>query len=98
MGAFESRGFTLSLTAGDSHFAYNGAMSIDNTEVEALKLSAPGRARLAERSPESLANLSPDENEQVWAEEAARRDAAWAEGAPGRPSSDVFADARARSK
>ncbi len=80
------------------HFAYNGSMSIDNIEVEALKLSAQARARLAEKLLESLEHLSPDENEQVWAEEAERRDAAWAEGTRGRSASDVFAEARARSK
>ena len=73
-------------------------MSIDKIEVEALKLSEPARAQLAEKLLESLEHLSLGENQQVWAEEAERRDAAWAEGAPGRPASDVFAEARARSK
>jgi hypothetical protein len=73
-------------------------MNIDKIEVEALKPSAPARARLAEKLLENLEHLSPDENQQVWAEEAERRDAAWAEGTAGRQASDVFADARARSK
>jgi hypothetical protein len=72
-------------------------MSIDEIEAEALKLSAPARARLAERLLESLEDLSPDENEHLWAEEAERRDAAWDVATPARLSSVVFAQARTRS-
>lgn len=81
-----------------SRFAYNGAVSTENIKAEVLKLSAAARARLVEKLLESLEDLTPEEDEQLWAEEAERRDAAWAHGAPGRQASDVFADARAGSK
>ena len=58
-------------------------MSTEELEAEALKLSPRERARLAERLLESLENLTDEENEKLWAEEAARRDAAW-DGAPRR--------------
>lgn len=72
-------------------------MSIDELEDEALKLDPKSRARLAEKLLASLEDLSEEENARLWAEEAARRDAAWdrmAEGA--RSAEDVFSDARAR--
>jgi len=50
-------------------------MSIDEIEAEALKLDPKARARLAGRLLESLEELSEAENQQVWAEEAHRRDA-----------------------
>jgi hypothetical protein len=49
-------------------------MSIDELESEALKLDPKGRARLAGKLLESLENLSDEENEQLWLEEAQRRD------------------------
>lgn len=72
-------------------------MSIDELEAEVLKLGPRGRARLAERLLASLENLSDEENLQLWAEEAERRDTSWdARGEAGRPATDVFRDARAR--
>ena len=72
-------------------------MTIQELEVEALKLAPRDRAWLAERLLRSLDNLSDDENAWVWAEEAQRRDQAWdASPATGRPATDVFRDARAR--
>ncbi len=72
-------------------------MSIDELEAEVLKLGPQARARLAERLLASLESLSDEENEQIWAEEAERRDAAWdSKGGAGRPAVDVFHDARAR--
>ncbi len=72
-------------------------MGIDELEAEVLKLQPQARARLAERLLASLESLSEEENEQLWAEEAERRDAAWdASGKAGRPAIDVFRDARAR--
>jgi Putative addiction module component len=74
-------------------------MSINDIEVEALKLDARGRARLAKKLLESLETLSDEENERLWAEEADRRDTAW-DAAPesGRPAADVLRDARAKLK
>lgn len=72
-------------------------MGIDELETEALKLDPSSRARLAERLLESLEALSEEENARLWAEEAERRDRAWdADESQGRPSSEVFRDARGR--
>jgi len=72
-------------------------MSTEELEAEALKLSPQERARLAERLLESLEGLSDEENERLWAEEAARRDDAW-DASGSRPGSEVLRDARARLK
>lgn len=69
-------------------------MRIDELEAEALKLAPAARARLAEKLLESLETLSDEENAQLWAEEAARRDEAW-ESADAYAASDVFREARA---
>ena len=72
-------------------------MSIDELEAEVLKLEPRARARLAERLLDSLDRLSDEENEQLWSEEAERRDAAWdSTGGTGRLAADVFRDATAR--
>ena len=72
-------------------------MSIDELEAEVLKLGPKARARLAARLLDSLEHLSVTENEQIWLEEAERRDAAWdASGGTGRPAADVFRDAITR--
>jgi Putative addiction module component len=74
-------------------------MSIDDLEAEALKLAPNARARLAEKLLESLETLSDEENAQLWAEEAQRRDEAWeASGSRGHTAADAFRDARARLK
>ena len=74
-------------------------MSIEEIEVEALKLDPKARARLAERLLERLEALSDQENERLWAEEAERRDADW-DPTPGtaRAAADVLRDARAKLK
>ena len=72
-------------------------MSTEELEIEALKLPPQDRAKLAEKLLESLESLSDDENERLWAEEAARRDSAW-EPAAGRPGVSVLRDARSRIK
>ena len=72
-------------------------MSIDELETEALKLKPEARARLAERLLDSLEDLSDEENARLWAEEAARRSAAWdASPGAGRPAEAVFRDAKSR--
>ena len=72
-------------------------MNIEDLEAEALKLDSKGRARLAKRLLKSLDNLTPDEVDEIWAEEAERRaDAQDAGTLSARPAADVFRDARAR--
>ncbi|MGD8817979.1 MAG: addiction module protein [Acidobacteriota bacterium] len=72
-------------------------MSIDELETEALKLDPKSRARLAERLLASLDDLSEEENAQLWAEEAARRNASWDQAAgDGVPADEVFREASAR--
>jgi hypothetical protein len=72
-------------------------MSIEELEAEALRLDPKGRARLAGRLLESLDDLTPEENTQVWAEGAEQRAAATdAGGLSTRPAESVFRDARAR--
>lgn len=72
-------------------------MSIEEVEAAALKLTPQARAQLAGKLLESLEDLSKDENQQLWAEEAQRRDADL-EAAPdkARPADDVFREARAK--
>jgi Putative addiction module component. len=74
-------------------------MSIEEIESAALQLAASDRARLAERLLESLEQLSNEENEKLWAEEAIRRDKEWdLDSTAGRPARDVLSDARAKLK
>ena len=78
---------------------YYLAMSLDEIESAALKLAATDRARLAERLLESLEQLSNEEKEKLWAEEAIRRDKEWdADPTSGRPVRDVLRDAFAKLK
>jgi hypothetical protein len=72
-------------------------VKIEELEAAALRLDPRGRARLAERLLESLETLSPEENAQIWAEEAQRRAAALDSGAlSSRPADEVFRDAQRR--
>jgi hypothetical protein len=72
-------------------------MTVEDLEAAALKLDAKARARLAGRLLESLDELSPDENESIWVEEAQRRAAALdAGGLSARAAAEVFRAARAR--
>jgi len=72
-------------------------MSIKEIEAAVLKLVPKERARLAEKLLESLEDLSEEENEAIWAQEADRRDAAWtASGSRSRSAKSVFRRARAR--
>ena len=72
-------------------------MKLEDLEAAVLRLEPRSRARLAERLLESLDNLTPEENAQIWAEEAARRDEALTAGTlTSRPADQVFRDARAR--
>lgn len=67
-------------------------MTFDELQAEALKLSPKARAHLAGMLLQSLERLTEGENAQLWAEEAARRDADFGSA---RSAEDVFRDARA---
>ena len=72
-------------------------MTIEQVEIEALKLNAQARAELAEKLLKSLEELSDEEIEKLWVEEAVRRDADLDSGAASmRDAEDVFKEARAR--
>jgi hypothetical protein len=72
-------------------------MTTDQVENEALKLKPEARAELAEKLLRSLEDLSDEEIQRLWAEEAVRRDAELDSGtASMRDAEDVFKDARAR--
>ena len=74
-------------------------MSIKEIETAALSLIPKDRARLAERLLKSLEDLSEEENEMIWAEEAQRRDAAWSSSLDGgRTAKRVLRKARAKLK
>ena len=74
-------------------------MSLEELEAEALKLDTKARARLAGKLLESLESLPPDENAQLWAEEAQRRDAEMDSNPEvSRPADEVFRDVRAKLK
>lgn len=72
-------------------------MTVEQVETEALKLDPEARARLAEKLLRSLDDLSDQDIQQLWAEEAVRRDAELDSGAATmRDAEDVFRDARSR--
>jgi hypothetical protein len=71
-------------------------MSIKEIETAVLKLRPKDRARLAEKLLESLENLSEEENEIIWAQEAERRDAAWSSADSERMAKKVLRSARAK--
>jgi hypothetical protein len=68
-------------------------MSIEELETEAMKLDPKARARLAGKLLESLENLSEEENERLWAEEARRR---YSDRGGGRSADEVLRDVRDR--
>jgi hypothetical protein len=74
-------------------------MSIEELEAEALKLTPQARAKLAGKLLESLEGLTEEENQQLWAEEAERRDADLDRATDSaRPADDVFREARSKFK
>jgi hypothetical protein len=73
-------------------------MTVDELRREALRLDHAARASLARDLLNSLDDLSESEIEQLWLEEAARRDAALDAGAASVDAADVFARARARRR
>jgi hypothetical protein len=73
-----------------------GIMSIKEVAAAALKLVPRDRARLAGKLLESLEDLSEEENELIWNQEAERRDAAWNSRDSGRTAKRVLRNARAK--
>lgn len=74
-------------------------MTVRNIEKQLMKLDARSRAKLASRLLLSLDELSDEENEQLWAQEALRRhEELNKRKATSRPASIVFREARARLK
>jgi len=72
-------------------------MTTEQLQDEALKLKPEARAELAEKLLQSLEDLSDDDIERLWAQEAVRRDADLDSGtASMRDVDEVFRDARAR--
>jgi putative addiction module component len=73
-------------------------MSIKDIETAVLKLQPKDRARLAGKLLQSLEDLSEEENEIIWAQEAERRDAAWSSSDSERTAKKVLRSARAKLK
>ena len=71
-------------------------MSIKEIEAAVLKLVPRDRARLAGKLLESLEDLSDEENEVIWAQEAERRDSAWNSSDRSRSAKSVLLRARAK--
>lgn len=74
-------------------------MKMSDLENEVLKLDPPARARLAEVLLRSLDELSEREIEELWFDEAERRERAWDAGeVEGIPAEQVMRELRSRSK
>ena len=72
-------------------------MTTSEIEAAALGMDAPARASLAEKLFRSLENVSEQEIDRLWADEALRRDEELDSGnATARDADDVFSDLRAR--
>ena len=74
-------------------------MTVQNLEKELMSLDARSRAKLASKLISSLEELSEDEIEKLWIEEAARREKEINEGkAKLKSAESVFKNAHARIK
>jgi putative addiction module component (TIGR02574 family) len=72
-------------------------MGIEELKNEAMKLAPEARAKLAQALLSSLENLSETEIEQLWADEALRRDKEIDAGKVSlRPADEVLKDVRLR--
>lgn len=75
------------------------AMKVTELESEVLKLDPPTRARLAEVLLRSLDELSEEEVEALWLDEAERRERAWDAGdVEGIPAEQVMRELRSGSE
>jgi hypothetical protein len=84
-------------TSGGHAALESRVMSIEELEAAILELDPKSRARLVRKILESLDNLSREENEGLWLEEAQARDAELdRDPGAGRPAADVFRGARAK--
>jgi putative addiction module component (TIGR02574 family) len=73
--------------------------TLEDITSELLQLSVESRAAIARRLLDSLDELTPDENERLWVEEAARRYRQLKAGtATSSPSEEVFARLEARPR
>jgi putative addiction module component (TIGR02574 family) len=73
--------------------------TLEEIPTQALNLTVESRAALAKRLLDSLDDLSPDEVEHLWVEEAARRYQQLRDGtASSIPSDEVFARLEARQR
>ena len=73
---------------------YTRRMRLEEIVTEALKLSPRSRARLAGKLLKSIGQLAAQQNEEIWREEAVRRDLE-SESAD-RPAAQVFEELRHR--
>jgi hypothetical protein len=72
-------------------------MTMTEVEAAALSMEAGARAELAQKLLRSLENLSAEEIDRLWVDEALRRDAEFDSGtAKARDAEDVFRDALGR--
>ena len=72
---------------------------LEDIAAEALQLTVESRAALAKRLLESLDGISPEENELLWEQEAARRyQQLRARTARSIPSEEVFSKLKARRR
>jgi len=73
--------------------------NLEDIASEALGLNVEGRAALAKRLLDSLDELTPEENQRLWVEEAARRYRQLKAGtAASSTSHEVFARLEARTR
>jgi hypothetical protein len=72
---------------------------LEDIAAEALQLTVESRAALAKRLLESLDGISPEENERLWEQEAARRYQQLRERTARLiPSEEVFSKLKARRR
>jgi putative addiction module component (TIGR02574 family) len=75
------------------------ARKLEEIAAEAMELTSDARAALAKRLLDSLENISPEEHEKLWVEEAARRYEELKSGtARAIPAEEVFAKLTRRSR
>jgi hypothetical protein len=73
--------------------------SLEDLASEVLEMNVESRAALAKRQLDNLDELTPEENERLWAQEAGRRYKQLRAGtATSIPSEEVFARLDARSR